>query len=73
MSSATLTASAAGAVVRHAGATRADWISLAEAARILNRHPTSVQRAALAGAIRHQSVPGMRTRYSREDVERLAS
>ena len=73
MSSATLTASAAGSTTYGAGAARRDWISLAEAARILDRHPTSIQRAALAGAIRHQSVPGMRTRYSREDIERLAS
>lgn len=49
------------------------WISLAEASRILGVHPTSVQRAALAGSIKHRTVPGMRTRYSREDVERIAS
>ena len=48
------------------------WITLAEAARILGIHPTSVQRAALAGSIRHRSVAGMRTTYHREDVERLA-
>ncbi len=71
MSSATLIGSVNSP--RRDDAARREWISLAEAARILNRHPTSVQRAALAGAIRHHSVPGMRTRYSREDVERLAS
>jgi excisionase family DNA binding protein len=54
------------------GARRGEWISLAEAARILGVHPTSVQRAALAGSIRHRSIAGMRTRYRREDVERLA-
>lgn len=68
-----VTATLAGAVAaprppRRDGA----WITLAEAARILGIHPTSVQRAALAGGIRHRAMPGTRTRYSREDVERLA-
>lgn len=50
-----------------------DWISLAEAARILGAHPASVKNAALCGSIRYRSIAGMRTRYSRQDVLRLAS
>ena len=49
-----------------------EWISLAEAARIVGCHPSTVKSAALAGGIRHRAVPGMRTTYSREDAKRLS-
>jgi hypothetical protein len=53
---------------------RADWITLAEASRLLGRagNPSSVKSIALAGGIRTRSLPGTRTLYLRSDVASLA-
>jgi Helix-turn-helix domain len=51
-----------------------EWVTLAQAARLLGVHPSSIQRAALAGRIRHRRSPlGIRVVYSREDVQLIAS
>jgi hypothetical protein len=58
--------------IRAAGS---EYVSLAEAARILGRetNPSAVKSIALAGGIRTRAVPGCRVLYSRQDAERLAS
>lgn len=71
MSIATLTGPAAGP--RREPVELDQWITLADAARRLRVHPTTVQRAALAGSIRHRRIGGVRTRYHLGDVEALAS
>ena len=71
MSIATLTGPAAGP--RREASDACQWITLAEAARILGVHPTTIQRAALAGSIRHRTIRGTRVRYHRDDVTSLVS
>lgn len=73
MSIATLTAAATGPPPHGAPGEPADWITLAEASRILGVHSSSVMRAALAGSIATRRIAGIRTRYSRADVQRLAN
>jgi hypothetical protein len=50
----------------------AGWITLAEAARLADCHPSVVERLALRGSVRHAIVRG-RVRYALADVERLAA
>jgi hypothetical protein len=49
-----------------------EWVTLAEASRIVGKHPASVKSIALAGAIRPRVVPGARILYSRSDAEKIA-
>jgi hypothetical protein len=49
-----------------------DWISLAEASRILGTCVGSTKSMALSGAIRVQARPGLRVVYSRADCLRWA-
>jgi hypothetical protein len=75
MSTATLTVPDTGSFPAPTGAPAAEWITLAEAARLLGRsgNPNGVKSIALAGAIRTRAMPGARTLYRREDVEALAA
>jgi len=49
-----------------------EWISLAEACRLVGRSVSSVKSIAAAGGIRTDALPGCRLRYSRADAQRLA-
>ena len=44
-----------------------EWVPMATVCRILDRSPHAVKSIALAGAIRHRSIPGTRTLYNRAD------
>lgn len=57
---------------RRADSSPAEWITLADAIRILQVHGTTIQRVALAGRIGHRTSGFGRTLYSRADIESLA-
>ena len=52
---------------------RREWITLAEASRILGAHPNAIKSMTIAGGIRSLVRPGARILYSRSDAQRLAS
>jgi hypothetical protein len=50
-----------------------DWISAKAASILLGISAFSVPKVAKIGGIRRKILPGLRPRYSRADVERVAS
>lgn len=50
-----------------------EWITCSAAARRLRMTSDAVKAAALHGAVAVLAIPGSRVRYSRTDIERLAS
>jgi hypothetical protein len=50
-----------------------DWVTLAEACRILGRNANAVKSIALNGSLRYKAIPGARVLYSRHDALRLAA
>jgi hypothetical protein len=52
---------------------QAEWVAAREAARILGTYPSAVHRIVLANGIRVKTIAPMPSRFSREDLERVAS
>jgi hypothetical protein len=73
MSSANLTRPSTSAALAGGYAPQPEWISLADAARILRWHPGAVKSIALARGVRVQVLPRARILYSRDDCEPLAA